>query len=479
MRVNISIAEQALPLGSVFEFSLAKSLADMWNSGAKELAIFVAIFSGIWPYTKQLITLFLWFSPTWLTSASRRGSLLHWMDTLGKWSFVDIFVLVMSISAFRIQVESPNEIEFLPLQFYSIDILVVPCWGLYANMLAQIVSQLSSHFIIHYHGKTISACDDEVMQTDILDEKKVLWKTIFSQFDEKGKKRFAVTKKVNVVIVSFAITVATLFFSGCSINAFNLENFGLVGLLVESGQDLQPAYVSHSVFSIMKLMYDQARFTGTASDYFGLGVLSFIFVVTIFLVPLALLCLLMHRWFMPLDQKGRSRNSSCTNILLSWQYSEVFILSIVIASWQLAPISESFFNDYCGSLDVIFESLVLYNVIEVVDGQCYRVEASNNNGTWVLLAATLGLKALTHFVKKAAIQEETEDRSYPSQKSQCLEDEKVALLKNGLRKDIVPPANFTDYYRWVLRDAICVENSIDNEGYKLVESVTRSDSGKY
>ena len=88
VNVNIKLAGQSVPLGNVFEFSLGRSIVDMWESGAKELAVIVAIFSGVWPYTKQLVTFFLWFCPTQFVSVSRRGSTLQWLDTLGKWSFI-------------------------------------------------------------------------------------------------------------------------------------------------------------------------------------------------------------------------------------------------------------------------------------------------------------------------------------------------------------------------------------------------------
>ncbi len=132
--VDLEIAGESLPLGSVFEFTLASSMLDMWEAGAKALAVFIAIFSGIWPYTKQSITLIMWFVPTRIVSSSRRGAVLSWVDALGKWSFVDIFVLVVTLAAFRISIMSPNDFAFLLPEFYSVELIVIPAWGLYANM---------------------------------------------------------------------------------------------------------------------------------------------------------------------------------------------------------------------------------------------------------------------------------------------------------------------------------------------------------
>ena len=75
------------------------------SAGSKELAILIFMFSFVWPYTKQLMVLGCWFAPTKLVSVSRRGSILLWLDFLGKWSMVDIFVFVVTIAAFRVSIQ--------------------------------------------------------------------------------------------------------------------------------------------------------------------------------------------------------------------------------------------------------------------------------------------------------------------------------------------------------------------------------------
>jgi hypothetical protein len=101
VNIEAELAGEKFRVEKFFEFSMAKSTVDIWNAGGKALAVMILIFSGIWPYTKQLITLVLWFLPPSVVSISRRGSTLLWLDWLAKWSMVDIFVLVISIAAFR------------------------------------------------------------------------------------------------------------------------------------------------------------------------------------------------------------------------------------------------------------------------------------------------------------------------------------------------------------------------------------------
>jgi uncharacterized paraquat-inducible protein A len=63
------------------------------------------LFSGVWPYSKQVITLALWFLPPRIVSVSRRGSIFLWLDALAKWSMVDVFVMIVSIVAFRVTIK--------------------------------------------------------------------------------------------------------------------------------------------------------------------------------------------------------------------------------------------------------------------------------------------------------------------------------------------------------------------------------------
>ena len=101
VNIEAELAGEKFHVEKFFEFSMAKSTVDIWNAGGRALAIMILIFSGIWPYTKQLISLVLWFLPPTSLSVSRRGSILLWLDWLAKWSMIDIFVLVISIAAFR------------------------------------------------------------------------------------------------------------------------------------------------------------------------------------------------------------------------------------------------------------------------------------------------------------------------------------------------------------------------------------------
>jgi hypothetical protein len=101
INIEAELAGEKFRVDNFFEFSMARSTIDIWNAGGKALAILILIFSVIWPYTKSLMTLVIWFLPPTKLPMSRRGTILLWLDWLAKWSMVDIFVLVITIAAFR------------------------------------------------------------------------------------------------------------------------------------------------------------------------------------------------------------------------------------------------------------------------------------------------------------------------------------------------------------------------------------------
>ena len=414
-----SFAGQEFYVDDFYEFSVVESVIEMWVAGARELAVLIAIFSGVWPYMKQLVQLVIWFVPPKWMQVQRRGSVLRWLDILGKWSIIDVFVLLMTLASFKLTVESPDNLSFLPSGLYSVTMLVDLQWGLYANALAQLVAQISSHVIIHYHRKcfmhAIEAQEVEwnVSHSSIVDDPEVLKAHEFKLDYEASSKRAIVKKNINWILSVAFISFAILVISGCVLPSFGIEIFGLVGLAVESGNQFEQAKEFYSVFGLTNMIIEQARFLNTISDFVGLGSLAALLVLTVFLVPLLQAGTLFAEWFRPMTKKQRLRNTVLNEILFAWQYMEVYVLSIIISAWQLGGVSEYMINVYCGSLKNAFNSLSFYGILSEDDAQCFKVEASVEKASWILVSACLILCMLNHFISGASIQK-TKDDDVPS-----------------------------------------------------------------
>ncbi len=420
--VNLSgsFGGQNFDVDGFFEFSMAKSTIEMWNAGAKSLAILIVMFSGVWPYTKQLVTLVVWFLPTKRVSSDRRGKILNWLDALGKWSMVDIFVLLMTLASFRLSVESPDHLSFLPEGLYSINMLVVPLWGLYANMLAQLLSQVSSHVIIYYHRKTIAAARDNQDEDWGISRasdatRSPLRKHSFVLDYEASTERAQVKKAASWFFATMQVSFVILVICGCSLSSFSVETFGIVGLAIESGQQFQEAKTSYSVFDLSKMIMDEARYLNTASDITGLGCLASLLVICVFLVPLAQAASQCFQWFAPTNAEQRRKNFIVNECLAAWQYMEVYVLSIIISAWQLGGVSEFMINAYCDPLNGTLNMLSNSGILKQEDAQCFRVDATVEAASWLLVAASILLYVFSHFINSASLQK-VQDEDVPAER---------------------------------------------------------------
>jgi len=450
---------EEIMLPQFFEFSMAKSTIDSFKAGAISLAIIITIFSGLWPYTKQLITLYLWFAPPSRVLVSKRGSIFVWLDSFAKWSMIDVYILIITIVAFRISIKSPAN---LPENFYVFDILVVPLWGLYANMLAQVVSQISSHVIIHYHNKIIKhgirtvECESYVrrssMEERIKNEKitQNVRSHVYSKSPNLMGEKLKIRKGVNIMIAILGFLSVVFLLLGCFLPSLRLEVFGLVGLILESGDQSEEAITFHSIYSMVQLIMNEAKFIDTAPQYFGLWTLICILVMTSMIVPALLMFVVLLVWFVSMTRQARDRYLLVIDMLKAWQYVEVYIISMFLAAWQLGGISEFMLNDaYCEELRTQFSVMAHYGFLGEDNAQCFYNQASVSIGTIFLVLSSLISFCLTNFVLKATKQKHEEDDADVQKMDLYLEDMDDDVINVS---DIDPPAvQFTDIFQLFLR----------------------------
>ncbi len=86
------------------EVSILDSVWRLLQSGEVFLFVVLAIFSILFPIAKLLTALYLWF----LAPVTRPGFLrtLAWIELLGKWSMLDVFVVALIVVALQISIVS-------------------------------------------------------------------------------------------------------------------------------------------------------------------------------------------------------------------------------------------------------------------------------------------------------------------------------------------------------------------------------------
>ncbi|MBC6406269.1 MAG: paraquat-inducible protein A [Rhodospirillales bacterium] len=86
------------------EVSILGSAVRLWRQGEVFLSLVLAIFSILLPLLKLAVALYLWF----LAPVTRPGFLrtLNWIELLGKWSMLDVFVVALAVVALQISIVS-------------------------------------------------------------------------------------------------------------------------------------------------------------------------------------------------------------------------------------------------------------------------------------------------------------------------------------------------------------------------------------
>eukprot|EP01105_Mastigella_eilhardi_P001681 TRINITY_DN119_c2_g1_i1.p1 TRINITY_DN119_c2_g1~~TRINITY_DN119_c2_g1_i1.p1 ORF type:complete len:772 (-),score=159.08 TRINITY_DN119_c2_g1_i1:973-3288(-) len=138
-----SATGRVISLPSMFVFTLANSVKDMWEAGIWPLALLVAGFSGAWPYLKLVLMFAAWVTPTRVLPVKYREYALMLLDALGKWSMLDSYMMIMFMVAFHLKitfpVHDPEHTELDGPLTFAVLVRPLPC------SLARQLSTSSSH----------------------------------------------------------------------------------------------------------------------------------------------------------------------------------------------------------------------------------------------------------------------------------------------------------------------------------------------
>lgn len=384
---------------------------------------------------------------------------------------------LLQIVAFRVTIKSPDY-SFLPENFYKIDLLVAPMWGLYANMTAQLVTQFSSHVIIHYHRQVEAASvalyfgqkdsgitessqaskASEKLESSQEEEAKdsgveALYESKYLRPHRGESEPLYVRNSTNILFMIGAVSTIVLVLLGNLLPSFSFENLGLVGLAIEFGQNFEEAYQDFSISTIAQLFMDQARFMGTSRAMVGHFSIVSLMVASTLVVPYVLIALLLLQLWYPVSKMVRHRIDVAIESFAAWQYMDVYLLSVIVASWQVGDISSFLVNPYCETLESTFAELVSYGLLDPDDAQCFSVRSRVEPAVYTLVAAVVILGLTMSFVTNAHRQIIYQSDTLARQKrhrNNSFTD--VELTDEELCEKIHPvPLLLTDRFRWLLR----------------------------
>jgi hypothetical protein len=230
-------------------------------------------------------------------------------------------------------------------------------------MIAQLVSQVSSHVIIHYHRRIVNEANhrssqvasnsrsangsksegkddgDSVQDGNCSpragdsDNKIALHQYHFGRPHRGETEKLVVRPWVNKVLWLVSVCLVVCVAIGCSVPSFSVEILGIIGIAVESGQAFEDATIYHSVFTVVELLFEEANFLGAVGQYIGIGTLSVLFVLTVLLIPIVEALALLRQWFSHSTRQEKMKMAIMIEILQAWQYAEVYVIALFLASW--------------------------------------------------------------------------------------------------------------------------------------------------
>ena len=84
--------------------SILEGIGELWRSGNYVLCVVILVFSILFPTAKILLALVLWYGVD--ARAERLVRALSWIETLGRWSMLDVFVVALTIVAIQVSIVS-------------------------------------------------------------------------------------------------------------------------------------------------------------------------------------------------------------------------------------------------------------------------------------------------------------------------------------------------------------------------------------
>ena len=371
-----------IQIPSLFDFGLINSVRDMWKAGVYPLSVIVALFSGIWPYVKLVLMIISFVLPTSLLKKKKRSSILLILDATGKCSILDSYIMILMLVAFHFHIPFPVVPPSEAKQETIIDVFVYAAYGFFTLILGTIISLFLSHVITQLNRSLEEHPDQNK------GKKAESYKALISFAENKyfGKIFF----RILITILLFGTLILVLV--GINITSFSFHFHGLAGYALELFK-ISPI----REYSVIELGLDVPRSYENPND----GVIrftQFIYFLTVFVIPVALLINIIFLWLVPLPRKTQKLFYIIAEILNAWSCLDVFVLSIIAAIVEIGQFTEFIVGDKCDAINP-FIAKYFYKVI---DGHntCFEVKAYLKSGCWLLFAATIIFLISSNIVMK-------------------------------------------------------------------------------
>jgi len=363
-------------------------------------------------------------------------------------------------------------------------------------MIAQLVSQFSSHFIIYYHRKSVR-CATEAYENRKKKLKMVKtastagesgcdvgsgWNESDSRankYDNEVKhklcdysftgthggecKNLAVQKYMSTILILFSFALILGLICGTYYPTFENETYGIVGLLEEYGRNTDSAINNYSVWGIVNVLKAMGDVSGTEHAV-GTATMAAVLVYTVLIIPIFETFVLCYLWFWPMTRNWRNTIVVLIETLQAWQYCEVYLLALILETWRQEMSTYLAWREECTDLDRIFGMIQKYGFgLEEVDAQCLQVETRVGIGGFLFFVVFILINFLESYIIGAALQYLRETDPMFREEEDLYEKDRNVL--DSIENIKPAPFLFTDQYGWTLQSHD--EKNVDKSNWTL------------
>ena len=289
---------------NIYAFSLSSTIAEMFRAGVYLLMILVLSCSGIWPYAKLVLMMISWIASTRRLPSVKREKILYLLDSLGKFSLVDVYVMVLMMVAFRYNLEFEGAGE--------VNVYVTPKYGFYAFLFATILSLVAGHIALFYQRKTMLPSIPVYSG-----RRESLSKHVFD--DKRGRGLVKLTRRFRRTIVFALFLTSVLIFVGVGLKSFHFQFNGVAGTALGADK-----IRSFSLVSIGNHISKSGQ-----DDSFGVHWIQTCYFFFALVMPIVCLLSMFLLFLVPMRLGRQQIVFMIAEVANAWSAIEVFVLAIV------------------------------------------------------------------------------------------------------------------------------------------------------
>ena len=350
LQLQFTLGGDVTPRVKIVEFSMQRFVDDFWSAGAYGLSIVLVLAAIAYPLVKNFFLLVAWCAPSMLLPRWARYIIADALDVLGRWSFADVFIVVVvtGILKFTVDANVTEWLTFLPAELLKVETHVTALGGLQMLTISAASALIATHFIMWYHGKVKEYDHDKRLEAaGVARDPKLeqlarlrlsVWKYRFVAAEPRVSPGSRFASLTAPVVVGLSFSAMGLLVAAGIVPMMRVAYTGVVGLILRVVDADQFAERDFSFFTFPRIMREARENNPDAGDVASILMYELLMIVAVILMPFLQLVGFTALFFVPLTLREQQVFKFAVGICSSWASLEVMLVAIWMANEQASGI---------------------------------------------------------------------------------------------------------------------------------------------